>query len=146
MNHRALEAHFDLYHAVMFRPSPLSRIHREMAAVAVSRANDCHYGLVHHGGFLRKLAEDDGWVARFTKNPTGETRSPLEAALVAYALKLTYDPSSVGREDVQALRDAGLDDRGVLDLALVVSYFNFVIRLAEGLGVPLEPPEERERG
>lgn len=55
-----------------------------------------------------------------------------------HAKKLTLDPHAVGEEDVAALREAGLDDRAVLDLTLVVAYFNFVNRLASGLGVPLE--------
>ena len=43
LNPAALSAHMGLYKAVMFGPSPLSRAQREMAAVVVSRANDCHY-------------------------------------------------------------------------------------------------------
>ena len=37
-----------------------------------------------------------------------------------------------------ALRNAGLDDRGILDTCQIVAYFNFVTRMAEGLGVELE--------
>lgn len=44
-----------------------------------------------------------------------------------------------GHDDVAALRAAGLDDRGVLDVIQVVAYFNFVNRLVDGLGVVLEP-------
>lgn len=43
LNPGALEAHFELYRAVMFGPSPLSRAERELVAIAVSRFNDCHY-------------------------------------------------------------------------------------------------------
>ncbi len=43
LNPPALEAHFELYRAVMFGSSPLSRAEREFVAVAVSRFNDCHY-------------------------------------------------------------------------------------------------------
>jgi alkylhydroperoxidase family enzyme len=58
--------------------------------------------------------------------------------LVEHAYKLTLDPAGVHRDGVQALRDAGFSDRAILDLTLVIAYFNFVNRLADGLGVPLE--------
>lgn len=40
---RVMRQHYDLYMEIMRGPSPLSRIQREMLAVAVSAANDCHY-------------------------------------------------------------------------------------------------------
>jgi len=59
-------------------------------------------------------------------------------ALCRHALRLTRDPAAIGEADRAALRDAGFDDRAVLDLTLVVAYFAFVNRLASGLGVQLE--------
>ena len=70
--------------------------------------------------------------------PETAALEPRARALVDYALKLTDAPASVRREDVDALRHAGLDDRAILDLNLIVGYFAFVNRLADGLGVPLE--------
>lgn len=58
--------------------------------------------------------------------------------MLAYAVKLTHTPADVGEEDVEALRDAGFDDSGILDICQVTSYFNYVNRLADGLGVELE--------
>ncbi len=58
--------------------------------------------------------------------------------MLEYAAKLTKRPADVGREDVELLREAGLDDREILDVAEVASYFNFVNRMAEGLGVEME--------
>lgn len=68
--------------------------------------------------------------------------SGLDAATLAlldYAERLTVDPSSVAAEHVEALRTAGWDDRAILDANLVVSYFNLVNRIVDGLGVELEP-------
>ncbi len=59
-------------------------------------------------------------------------------ALVTYALKLTREPARMAEADVAPLRAAGLSDRGIHDAAAIVGYFNFVNRLAEGLGVALE--------
>lgn len=55
-----------------------------------------------------------------------------------YALKLTLTPQVVRREDILGLRNAGLSDGAIHDVAAIVAYFNFVNRLALGLGVEIE--------
>jgi uncharacterized peroxidase-related enzyme len=62
-------------------------------------------------------------------------------AMLAFADKLTLDPRAMRRDDVDALREVGLDDRAILETVEVTAYFNFVNRLADGLGVALELPE-----
>ena len=64
--------------------------------------------------------------------------SGRERALVLYADKLTVTPSSVTRDDIQALRATGLDDRAIHDACAIVAYFAFVNRMADGLGVEVE--------
>ncbi len=59
--------------------------------------------------------------------------------MLAYVEKLTLDPQHMTRDDVEALRRAGFDDAGILDIAQVCAYYNYVNRLAQGLGVELEP-------
>ncbi|GMV07423.1 MAG: hypothetical protein AMXMBFR53_36980 [Gemmatimonadota bacterium] len=58
--------------------------------------------------------------------------------MLDYAVKLTVEPASVGAEDVEALRAVGFDDTAILDICQVTSYYNYVNRLADGLGVELE--------
>jgi len=58
--------------------------------------------------------------------------------MLDYADKLTRTPWEMQRGDLQPLSDAGLSDRDILDLNLVVSYYAYVNRIADGLGVPLE--------
>lgn len=53
-------------------------------------------------------------------------------------MKLTVKPNSVKDEDVQHLKNSGCSDLEVLDICQITSYFNFVNRMAEGLGVQLE--------
>lgn len=60
------------------------------------------------------------------------------AALCRYALKLTLEPSRMTESDVDALRAAGFDDRAIIDVNQVTSYFNYVNRVVDGLGVELE--------
>jgi len=59
--------------------------------------------------------------------------------MLDYAIKLSVVPSSVTLNDVEQLRKVGFEDPAVLDICQVTSYFNYVNRLADGLGVELEP-------
>jgi alkylhydroperoxidase family enzyme len=58
--------------------------------------------------------------------------------LCEYAEKLTRAPAEMGPEDVARLRDAGFDDEGISSATQVIAYFNYINRIAEGLGVPME--------
>ena len=58
--------------------------------------------------------------------------------MLDYALKLTLTPAEVGEADVARLREVDFDDTAILDICQVVSYFNYVNRMADGLGVELE--------
>lgn len=58
--------------------------------------------------------------------------------MVDYAVRLTREPGGMGEADAAALKNAGFDDAGILDICQVTAYYNFVNRLANGLGVELE--------
>ena len=58
--------------------------------------------------------------------------------MLEYAAKLTRDPGDMTAADAEALRQAGFDDRAVLDICQVTAYYAYVNRLADGLGVELE--------
>lgn len=70
-----------------------------------------------------------------------------ERALLEYAETLTLAPAAVGRAEVDALRSLGWSDRAISDAIQVTAYFNYVNRVAEGVGVDLEPemPPARPR-
>ena len=58
--------------------------------------------------------------------------------MLDYAVRLTQSPASAAAAGVEDLREAGFGDRAILDICSVTSYYNYVNRLAEGLGVALE--------
>ena len=58
--------------------------------------------------------------------------------MLDYAVKLTLTPWKVGEGDVERLREVGFDEAAILDICQVVCYYNYVNRLADGLGVELE--------
>jgi uncharacterized peroxidase-related enzyme len=133
-----------MYRAIMFAPSPLSRADREAVAVAVSVTNRCEYCLRHHGRSLRLLTKDGALVEALWRDPATAPVEPRLRAMLDFAIQFTRAPSETGAAQVSRLRDVGLDDRAILDLCQVVAYFNFVNRMAHGLGVELE--EDFENG
>jgi uncharacterized peroxidase-related enzyme len=139
----ALKAHLDLYMAVMFERTGLSREDRELVAVAVSAANGCPYCVQHHTVALEQYWGDRDRVKRFAANPDAFGLPANQRVLVDHALKLTREPRRMSRADLEPLRAAGLGDEQILNLNLVVAYFNFVNRISLGLGVEFTVEEKK---
>lgn len=59
--------------------------------------------------------------------------------MLIYATKLTHTPSKMTSNDVEQLRVVGFSDRAILDIAEVTAYYAYANRIADGLGVELEP-------
>lgn len=64
--------------------------------------------------------------------------APADAALCAFAVKLTEQPQAMTEADILSLRDAGFGDEAILDAVQVVGYFNYINRVADALGVEPE--------
>ena len=144
LNPRAMAAHLELYKAVVFQRSTLSRRDRERIGVVVSAANRCAYCVAHHGEALRNLGEDAAVADALEAGEPARAGLPLgERALLDWAAHATRSPADAARADVDALRAHGYDDRALLDAALTIGYFNFVNRLVLLLGVALEEGYER---
>lgn len=143
---KALEAHAGLYAAVMFEAPGLTREEREMLAVAVSSANQCAYCVAHHAEALLHYWKDRARVQALLdlRSQDGLGLSEREIGMLRFALRLTRHPAETGEAEVTALRSLGLSDADILDVVQVVAYFNFVNRMALGLGV--ECSEEETRG
>ena len=69
--------------------------------------------------------------------------SPVDRALCDYAIKLTRTPAAIEQGDIDALRGHGLSDRAINDAVQVIAFFNYINRVADGLGVDLEPEMPR---
>ncbi|MFQ5522912.1 MAG: carboxymuconolactone decarboxylase family protein [Acidimicrobiia bacterium] len=77
-------------------------------------------------------------VDRFAENWCTAGLDEATIALLEFVEKLTRTPAAVSGEDVERLRDAGFDDQGISSVVQVVAYFNYINRVAEGLGVDPE--------
>ncbi len=92
-----------------------------------------------HGGFLRQHSDDPDLASHLMHDYTQADLDPQTRGMLDYAVKLTRDPASMQRSDVEALRGLGLSDEQILSTALITCLFNFMTRLADGLGVEVPP-------
>ncbi len=141
LNPAAMEGHLDLYMTLMFGKSGLSRMEREAIAVVVSATNECAYCVVHHAEALRRYLKDDETLELLSAADGLETLEPRLSNIVRHAEKLTSAPGAMTESDLGELRAVDLSDKDILDLTLIVSYFNFVNRIALGLGVDFSADE-----
>ncbi|MDH3646419.1 MAG: peroxidase-related enzyme [Gammaproteobacteria bacterium] len=140
LNPGSMQKHLDLYMHLMFAKSGLSRGDREAIAVAVSAANNCAYCISHHAEALARY-EKDVSVTRAIRGLDFIELPERLARMLSYAVKLTREPAKITERDIEQLRESGLNDRDILDINLVTAYFNFVNRIALGLGVSFSADE-----
>ena len=125
-----LSAFVAMYNDLMLAPSGLSKLEREMIAVAVSAQNRCYYCLVAHGSAVRALSGDPVLGELMAMNYRAARLSKRERAMLDFAVKLTAEPWRVEEADRAALRGAGFSDRDIWDIAAVAGFFNMTNRVA----------------
>jgi uncharacterized peroxidase-related enzyme len=125
-----LSAFVAIYNDLMLAPSGLSKLEREMIAVAVSAQNRCYYCLVAHGAAVRTLSGDPVLGELMTMNYRAARLSKRERAMLDFAVKLTAEPWLVEEEDRAALRQAGFSNRDIWDIAAVAGFFAMSNRIA----------------
>ena len=130
---KKLRAFTDTYNDLMLGDSGLSKLEREMIAVAVSSINQCYYCLTAHGAAVRQLSGDPAFGEMMAMNWRAAALSPRQRAMLEFAVKLTETPAKMVEEDRQALRAAGFSDRDIWDIAATVAFFNMSNRLAAGI-------------
>jgi uncharacterized peroxidase-related enzyme len=119
-----------MYNDLMLAPSGLSKLEREMIAVAVSAHNRCYYCLVAHGAAVRQLSGDPPLGELMAMNYRAARLSKRERAMLDFAVKLTAEPWLIEEEDREGLRRAGFTDRDIWDIAAIAGFFNMSNRVA----------------
>jgi uncharacterized peroxidase-related enzyme len=94
---------------------------------------------VHHAASFRRTARNDELADQVQADWTTAALPPEDRALADYAADLTRRPNGDGAARVAVLREAGFSDEAILRATEVTAYFNFINRMASGLGVELEP-------
>jgi len=136
----SMEGHMALYKYVLHHPrNSLPKSYLETIGVYVSMLNNCSYCVEHHFGGLKRLLEDDDRASAMRQ---AMEQRDLAGAFdgrdflgLAYAEKLTRDPSTISSNDIQTLRDGGFDDGEILEINQVTAYFSYANRTVLGLGI-----------
>jgi len=81
---------------------------------------------------------DKGLVEALEKDYTTAPISSQDRVMLDYVVKLTKDATKVWKDDIERLRSVGFDDRGILQITLIASWFNYINRVADSLGVGRE--------
>ena len=125
-----LEAFVAFYNDLMLGPSGLSKLEREMIAVAVSSHNRCYYCLTAHGAAVRTLSGDPVLGELMAMNYRAAKLNLRQRAMLDFAAKLTAEPWAVEEEDRERLRRAGFSARDLWDIAAVAGFCNMSNRVA----------------
>ena len=96
-----------------------------------------------HGGFLRQHSDDPELASHIMHDYTRAGLDPQTRGMLDFASKLTRNPSSVEEADVKTLRGLDLSDEQILSAVLITCVFNFMTRLADGLGVELDADRQQ---
>jgi uncharacterized peroxidase-related enzyme len=141
LNPKAMKAHMDLYMRLMFGKSGLSRQEREIIAVVVSAANGCEYCINHHAQALDHYWKDEAKLNALIADPKSLDLSERVDNMIDYVVQLTTKPSELTSSQINRLKDTGFSDEDILNINMIAAYFNFVNRIALGLGVEFTPDE-----
>jgi uncharacterized peroxidase-related enzyme len=125
-----LEAFVAMYNDLMLGESGLSKVEREMIAVAVSSQNRCYYCLTAHGAAVRQYSGNPLLGEQLVMNYRAARISKRQRAMLDFAVKLTATPWSVEEADRERLRRAGFSDRDIWDISAVAGFFNMSNRVA----------------
>ena len=78
---------------------------------------------------------DGQLVEALEKDYTTAPITPQERVMVDYVVQLTKDATRIRKDDIEGLRSAGFDDRGILQITMIAAWFNSINRVADALGV-----------
>lgn len=128
-----LSAFAAFYNDLMLAPSGLSKLERELIAVAVSAQNRCYYCLTAHGAAVRQLSGDPVLGELMVMNYRAADLAPRHRAMLDFAVKLTEASYAIAESDRVALRTAGFSNRDIWDISAVASFFNMTNRMASAV-------------
>ncbi|MHA7850506.1 peroxidase-related enzyme [Roseovarius sp.] len=134
-----LDAFTAMYNDLMLAESGLSKLEREMIAVVVSSINRCWYCQVAHGAAVRQLSGRPELGEAMVMNWRAADLDARQTAMLGFAEKITRASAEISEADRQGLRDAGLSDRDIWDIANVAGFFNMTNRVASATGMQPNP-------
>ncbi|QBC32769.1 peroxidase-related enzyme [Pandoraea sp. XY-2] len=127
---------FFVYHdALMAKEGNLSKGEREMIVVATSAVNQCLYCVVAHGALVRIYEKHPLLADQVAVNYLKADLSARQRAILDYAMKVCERSHEVGDDDYAALRQHGLDDEDIWDIAAITAFFGMSNRIANAISM-----------
>ena len=124
-----------MYDELMLGESELSKLEREMIAVAVSSVNHCFYCLVAHGSAVRRISKDPALGELMVMNCRTAELEPRQLAMLDFAVKVAKDSQSINDYDFKILESHGFDIEDAWRIASVASFFAMSNRLANSFSM-----------
>ena len=78
---------------------------------------------------------DETLIEALKRDYTTAPITEQERVMLDYVVKLTKDATKIWKDDLGRLRGAGFDDKAILQITLIASWFNYINRVADALGV-----------
>ena len=128
-----------LYNSTMFGNSNVPRFDRELLAVVTSISNECEYWIRAHLYDLRSETNNQKLVDEVAENWKDSGLSEQQKAICYLAEKLTLNPGKINDNNIKEVKKFGYSDKEISEIVQIISYFNYINRVADGLG--LEPEE-----
>ncbi len=128
-----LNAFSALYNDVMLAESGLTKLEREMIAVAVSAVNRCFYCLVAHGAAVRELSGDPALGEALVMNYRVADLDARQRAMLDFAVLMTEASYTIEEGDREELRKVGFTDRDIWDIASTAGFYNMTNRMASAV-------------
>jgi len=126
---------YSTFSSLMSPDLPLERRQHEMIATMVSVTNDCFYWLESHAEFLRRVTFDIDLIAVLREEYKLAPITEAERVMCDYVVQLTKDATKIYPAHHKKLRAVGFDDQAILQITLIASWFNYINRVADALGV-----------
>lgn len=133
------------YHDRVLRDwSPLTVAERELIAAYVSGLNACTYCHGAHVLAAKAFGIDEALFDRLMADLATSAVDEKLKPLLAYAGKLTREPSKISSRDAQAVYEAGWDEEALFSTISVAALFNLMNRIVEGTGTRTDPLAQSE--
>jgi len=130
-----MRAFFNYHNALMEKDSGLSKADREMIVVATSAENNCQYCVVAHGAILRIRARNPLFADQVAVNYLKADIDDRQRAILDFAVKMVHKSHTVDEADFESLKEHGLDDEDIWDIASITALFALSNRMANFLAM-----------
>lgn len=129
-------------HATLMGPGELDQRTKELVYLAVSAVNECDYCTSHHEARAREIGISENEI-QDVRSETDQTFSDRDRAALRYAREMTR--TAAREHETQQRIDSSFEPEQIVELSLVVALANFTNRITNGLGIPLEKGQGKDK-